>query len=1536
MPGWRFTEGKTGLITSLRMGLALALLLGLAQPADASPPVLKGIRLESSNVVVLAEITAGSPTVVLEGSPSPDVVGWVPRAVVRPDADQTLVEFRLTKLEENELLRVRIGRETSLPTSAFRLRNAAAAEVIATTTNSAPAQAYVNGPGLDLVQSLGIGTEFWISPFFFRLTPDLILGRPSFQEPLFAQAGGLRVISSGTAGLFFALEQTNGILAPVASVPLSGSARRLFPLGSGHLAVIEGSQEYSYSTKQTRLSVFDLATVPPKQVASASWPEMFVEAASSNSLIQLVTQIRSTNSWGTETRIRCLDLTIRSNIQSIASTDVLVSPLAASIEANALVLVGTTPIDTIVWTADLLPNGHIGNLTSVTLSNVHDAISGVARSGRDFAVVTTKWHDDGSSTMALQSFHWNTGAVPNSTGLLDLGLAGRIVIDPRDGGFLAKSSNQKGSSNWGSYSEQGRLWTDTNKIDVFVWPGNAGPKLLGTTTNLGHLRDITIQGNRMLVRSSISTNSTLQLGWFGLDSASGLRQLDQLTIPGYPESSGEYGRTTDGTFVAAYAGFAFGPICLSQDHFWLNQIHYAPIPVSDDYYEWANARALAADVLSISTLDDRLVLGGTVPLTNIWEQLPQSGVSSSSGLDIALSGWRTFTLGKNATVTPVMGDPKPLAWYSRSTHVVSGFRIDVGDLDAVVVPAGPGQPILKTSRLDSDFSSILTSWVWSNHLCILAKRQVFDTNAPIGLMPYYHEELVVRTFRLNQLPALPLVGETIAPLPLNFYSGWGVPSFQADNQGRLLVYAMKQSDMIEYWNTFVGGFITISDTIETVSGMLRRPLLTLGQGFGGTVSPIIPAHWNLKSESASSYQVLAIDASNPAAPKIGKEALLSRPANSRTKIHFTDGLAFQGSTSVDPSIIATNFVVKTGQVVIAITNSILRTNVVTTPLPAPLTNTVSITQSYPLRSLAWPDARAIIGGGAHQLALDQAGILWGWGEGTFGQLGDGTMTSRFEPRPILSNVTSVAAGFRSTLAVRDDGSVWFCGFNILQPPPVNPLGLPPLPIFGSLVPQKVEGLPPIASASAGYLHFLAIATNGTAWGWGDNSFGQLGLATNVSGYTALELTNLPPLNAIAGGGWHTLALATNGIVLSAGRNHFQQLGRSTSDDSLFAPVTGVSNIIRIAADLYTSAALDQSGTVWIWGRLPATSESAVPTNMLSSPEPVRLPAAARDIAMQGTHLLILDVDGRVWTWGCNPMTPLFPATFDPAPVAGISNAIAIAGNRANGTVLTADGRLMTFGDAMQILGGDSTQELVQATHQARVVVTHSYVTNIAPVEVVTGSVRPVVFTNALPVYRWTRFEWLDVIDLADVARPVLRPRLPLPASLLAVTHGGEVVHTRQLDPNGSSTKFAALAYDGAALYDLSELQLAGTRVSLADSTISNLVWTAWSETNGLVHLQSLRLTANLELKAASPIDINPVDMAGLVLNGSAGNLLSAEDRYGSTVISFNSDGSGKVVAEDQMMDEGWEHFAAPVFDPQFGWLKARGYGTIRCLAITTN
>jgi hypothetical protein len=87
--------------------------------AQLVSPTITAVRIESSNVVVMAQVPTGIRRVTLEGREHFGRGAWEPRAVVRTDGSGGLVTFRLARSRQIELMRVRADASEPLPASFY-------------------------------------------------------------------------------------------------------------------------------------------------------------------------------------------------------------------------------------------------------------------------------------------------------------------------------------------------------------------------------------------------------------------------------------------------------------------------------------------------------------------------------------------------------------------------------------------------------------------------------------------------------------------------------------------------------------------------------------------------------------------------------------------------------------------------------------------------------------------------------------------------------------------------------------------------------------------------------------------------------------------------------------------------------------------------------------------------------------------------------------------------------------------------------------------------------------------------------------------------------------------------------------------------------------------------------------------------------------------------------------------------------------------------------------------------------------------------
>jgi alpha-tubulin suppressor-like RCC1 family protein len=175
----------------------------------------------------------------------------------------------------------------------------------------------------------------------------------------------------------------------------------------------------------------------------------------------------------------------------------------------------------------------------------------------------------------------------------------------------------------------------------------------------------------------------------------------------------------------------------------------------------------------------------------------------------------------------------------------------------------------------------------------------------------------------------------------------------------------------------------------------------------------------------------------------------------------------------------------------------------------------------PVRVSGLTDVTAIAGSPSSDAsALRSDGIAWSWGVNDFGQVGDGqedssgadTSADRNTPAPVsgLTNVVRIAAGGATGFAVTSDGTAWAWGDDSHGQIGIGAAGP------NVLVPTTISGLANVTEIAGGNDGGYALERNGTLWGWGVNDLGQLG--TGVTGNESdvpVEADTPAPASAIS-------------------------------------------------------------------------------------------------------------------------------------------------------------------------------------------------------------------------------------------------------------------------------------------------------------------------------------------------------------------------------------------------------------------------------------
>lgn len=276
-----------------------------------------------------------------------------------------------------------------------------------------------------------------------------------------------------------------------------------------------------------------------------------------------------------------------------------------------------------------------------------------------------------------------------------------------------------------------------------------------------------------------------------------------------------------------------------------------------------------------------------------------------------------------------------------------------------------------------------------------------------------------------------------------------------------------------------------------------------------------------------------------------------------------------------------------------------------------------------------PDVVAVTTG-ATSCALTGSGAVWCWGDGNWGQLGNGTLEDRSTPVP----VTGLSSGVRA-----------------------------------------------ISSNAGG--HTCALLDTGAVRCWGFNGFGQLGDGTEINRSTPVQPAGLSGgVTALAVGGQHTCALLAGGTVRCWGLNSLGQGGVPDTSSRLRSPaaaVTGLTDVTQIVAgDSHTCAI--RGGEVWCWGDNRdgelGTTTGWIQLTGAGSRTPVRpdqLPGGVIDATSGQNHVCVQYANGEFWCWGNGARARVIPGL--PTDV------VAMDAGVDHNCVLTASGQATCWGNS---------------------------------------------------------------------------------------------------------------------------------------------------------------------------------------------------------------------------------------------------------------
>ena len=169
-----------------------------------------------------------------------------------------------------------------------------------------------------------------------------------------------------------------------------------------------------------------------------------------------------------------------------------------------------------------------------------------------------------------------------------------------------------------------------------------------------------------------------------------------------------------------------------------------------------------------------------------------------------------------------------------------------------------------------------------------------------------------------------------------------------------------------------------------------------------------------------------------------------------------------------------------------------------------------------------------------------------------------------------------ACGYNHTITLSDDGTAYSFGRN-----EDGELGLGHNDDVS--LPTPIPNLPKMNMVSCGGYFTVCVDDEGFIWSFGDNKYGQLGTGNKKKLKVPQKLQNIPPVISVSCGYNYTLIITDDDNLWSCGGNHFGQLCHGDKEDRSNPQQTSFSNISKLSAGCYHSLFQNNKGEIFSCG-----------------------------------------------------------------------------------------------------------------------------------------------------------------------------------------------------------------------------------------------------------------------------------------------------------------------------------------------------------------
>ena len=330
--------------------------------------------------------------------------------------------------------------------------------------------------------------------------------------------------------------------------------------------------------------------------------------------------------------------------------------------------------------------------------------------------------------------------------------------------------------------------------------------------------------------------------------------------------------------------------------------------------------------------------------------------------------------------------------------------------------------------------------------------------------------------------------------------------------------------------------------------------------------------------------------------------------------------------------------------------------------------------------------KLLTAGNNRTCATDANGKLWCWGYNLNGQLGDGTLADRHVPTAVQNGVgvTALATGVGDQTCALMQG-VWNCWGSNGR----GQLGDGTWTEGSKKIPNPVVGLGnDVMQTALGGAHTCAVHASGNVQCMGSNDSGQLGIGVfGLATRTTPVVATQTGVTGIALGQFFGCGIV-QGSVTCWGANDYGELGAPNDSVNLVGayPPGLPANLLDIGAGRSSAFAIDATGGLWAWGAdYDSQLGDNATTQSVSTPKLVSgLPSGVVQATGGYGHTCALLASGGVWCWGLNTSGQVGNGTTvaqtHPVQVSGLTTGVTAISAKGNTSCAVVSGGAKCWGD----------------------------------------------------------------------------------------------------------------------------------------------------------------------------------------------------------------------------------------------------------------